>query len=64
MDVEIEELLTVQQAARLFHRREETVRGWIHAGKLPASRLPCGSYRIKKADLMALLQPVPPIGTT
>ena len=56
--MEIEELLTLQQAARMVLRREETVRGWIHTGKLPAKKLPGGHYRISRADLLAMLQPV------
>ena len=52
---EVRQPVTVQEAALFYKRREETIRRWIHTGKLPASTLPNGEYRIKHEDLMAMV---------
>ena len=58
MVVEIGELVTVPEAARFLRRREETIRRWIAKGTLTAQTLPSGEYRIRRDDLLSMLQPV------
>ena len=53
------ELLTVDQAAEFLGVHHQTLRGYIKNGKLPAYRLAGEKVlRIKREDLMALLEPV------
>ncbi len=53
------ELLTVDQAAEFLGIHHQTLRGYIKSGKLPAYRLAGEKVlRIKRDDLMALLEPV------
>ncbi len=53
------ELLTVDQAAEFLGVHHQTLRGYIKSGKLPAYRLAGEKVlRIKREDLMALLEPV------
>lgn len=49
-------LLTVHEAASLLRVSELTIRRWIWAGKLPATRLG-RLVRIKQADLEGLSEP-------
>ena len=44
------DLLTVAEAAKLAKLSPETIRDWIHAGKLRAGKRP---YRIIRRDLLA-----------
>ncbi len=53
-DVSDEWLSTGQAAERLGVHRSTLVR-YIEEGRLPASRLPTGHYRIRRADLEKLL---------
>lgn len=54
------ELFTVDQAAELLGLHHQTLRGYIKNGKLPAYRLAGEKVlRIKRENLMALLEPVP-----
>jgi excisionase family DNA binding protein len=48
-------LLTTGEAALRLHVTDETVRRWIAAGKIPAITLPSGQFRIKEADIDAIL---------
>lgn len=50
MAAELEQLLTVREAARLAQRTPGTVRRWIWDGKLPAQKLGNQLF-IKRADL-------------
>ncbi len=53
------ELFTVDQAAEFLGLHHQTLRGYIKGGKLPAYRLAGEKVlRIKRDDLMALLEPV------
>lgn len=53
------ELFTVDQAAEFLGIHHQTLRGYIKTGKLPAYRLAGEKVlRIKREDLMALLEPV------
>jgi excisionase family DNA binding protein len=53
------ELFTVDQAAEFLGLHHQTLRGYIKSGKLPAYRLAGEKVlRIKRDDLMALLEPV------
>ncbi|MFZ5863406.1 MAG: helix-turn-helix domain-containing protein [Nitrospirota bacterium] len=53
------ELFTVEQAADFLGIHHQTVRGYIKSGKLPAYRLAGEKVlRIKRDDLMTLLEPV------
>lgn len=51
-----EENLTVPQVAKWLNVNRASVRRWIVGGKLPAIRLPGGSYRITKANVLAMLE--------
>jgi excisionase family DNA binding protein len=53
------ELFTVDQAAEFLGVHHQTLRGYIKSGKLPAYRLAGEKVlRIKRDDLMTLLEPV------
>jgi excisionase family DNA binding protein len=53
------ELFTVDQAAEFLGVHHQTLRGYIKSGKLPAYRLAGEKVlRIKREDLMTLLEPV------
>ena len=56
------EYLTTSDAAELLKVTITTVQRWIQSGKLKAYQLPGerGKYRIKKEDLVSLLEPVEP----
>ena len=48
----IEPLLTLREIATWVNVHERTVRKWIEAKVLPATRLvPSGDYRIERADV-------------
>ena len=55
-------LLTVSEVARRCRCRTETVRRWITKGQLPSQVLPGGAYRVREADLDAVIRPVTPTG--
>lgn len=57
--VDIEDLLTVEQAAQLLRTSRQTVRRRIADGSLPALRIPPRSVRIRRGDLEALLRAIP-----
>lgn len=44
-------MLKVTEVARIFNVRPYTVRGWINDGKLPATRLSTGQFRVYESDL-------------
>lgn len=53
-------LFTVEEAAAFLGIHHQTIRGYIKSGKLPAFRVAGEKIiRIKRDDLMALLEPVP-----
>ena len=52
-----QEYLNVAQAAELLQVCTVTIRKWITAGKLPATRVSPRISRIRKADIDALMQP-------
>jgi excisionase family DNA binding protein len=47
-------VLRVVAAAAAIGVSTKTLRRYIRSGKLPATRLPSGHYRIDEADLLAL----------
>jgi excisionase family DNA binding protein len=49
-------LMTIEEVAKVCLCGEETVRRWIRAGRLPAVKLPGGFYRIRRDDLVNLVQ--------
>lgn len=55
---QLEEELTTNQCAKAINMNRRTVVAWIHAGDLPATRLPGkrGHYRILWKDLLAALR--------
>lgn len=56
-----ERLLSTEEAAEYFRVHVQTVRAWIRAGKLPASKLAGQkSIRIKESDLTRVLEPIGP----
>ena len=54
MDEDYPILLSIQQAARKVGKSEKTIRRWIAAGKLAATKHGAGGYLIKREDLSAL----------
>lgn len=53
---------SIQGAADRLGVTERTIRRKIAAGELPAYRLGAKTIRIREADLMALLRPIPTVG--
>lgn len=49
--------LAVGQVAALVGVAPITVNRWIHEGRIPATRTPGGHFRIRLADVTALLEP-------
>ena len=56
--MEAEQLLTVNEAAKRFRCRPETIRRYIAAGQLVGMQLPGGYFRIREVDLQSFLRPV------
>ena len=52
-----EELVTVQEAAKILKVRRETIRRYIKNGLLKAATLPFGDYRLREKDIQKLLKP-------
>lgn len=50
------ELLATRDVCRLVDRSEATIRLWVRAGKLPATRLPSGQNLFRRGDVLRLLQ--------
>ncbi len=50
--------LTVNEVAKRLRRHPQTVRGYIHTGKLPAYRIGDGEFRVREADLAHLAAPI------
>jgi excisionase family DNA binding protein len=53
-----EKYLTIEQAAASVDKHAQTIRRWIHDGKLPARKLG-REYRIAESDLEAMYEPLP-----
>lgn len=53
-----DELMTAPAVARLLHVNDQTVRDWAAAGLLQYVRLPSGGRRFRRADVLAILEPV------
>jgi len=51
----IEELVTVEEAAKILKLRRETIRRYIKNGYLKALTLPGGDYRLREKDIQKLL---------
>ena len=56
----IEEYLTVAEAAALIRVNRSTIRRWISAGMLPASRVGARRLALRRADLVKLVTPLAP----
>ena len=52
--VDQEKYYSVSEAAKVMNVCVETIRRYIANGRLPASRLPGGHYRIKQCDFKLL----------
>ena len=57
---DLDELLTAEQVAQILKVKPDTVRSWIQAGSLRASRpgngaRPGRKYRVRRADLDAFI---------
>jgi len=50
-----EELVTVEEAAKILKVRRETIRRYIKHGHLKAVTLPGGDYRLYEKDIQRLL---------
>ena len=60
--MEIEPLLQTPEAAALLGVSDETLRRWVGAGKIRYVKLPSGRMRFRRSDVLALLEPVEPVG--
>ncbi len=52
---EDDELMRTGKACKLLGISYITINRWIHAGRLPAIRLPGGEFRIRQSDIDRLL---------
>lgn len=52
-----EDLVTVQEVAKLLNTSTASVRRWVRVGMMPGFKLG-GQMRISKADALAFLEPV------
>jgi excisionase family DNA binding protein len=50
-----EQLITVEEAAKILKVRRETIRRYIKSGYLKALTLPGGDYRLREKDIQGLL---------
>jgi excisionase family DNA binding protein len=50
-----EELVTVEEVARILKVRRETIRRYIKNGYLKAVTLPGGDYRLRESDIQKML---------
>lgn len=50
-----EELVTVEEAAKILKVRRETIRRYIKNGHLQALTLPGGDYRLRERDIQKIL---------
>jgi excisionase family DNA binding protein len=50
-----EQLVTVEEAAKILKVRRETIRRYIKIGYLKALTLPGGDYRLREKDIQGLL---------
>lgn len=55
MIANIDERLTTAQAARKASVSNETIRLWVKTGRLPATKIATGQFRIALADLERVL---------
>lgn len=51
-----EDWISTGEAARLLGVHRTTVVDYINRGLLPAKRLPTGRFRVRRADVLALLR--------
>ena len=51
-----EELVTVEEAAKILKVRRETIRRYIKKGHLKAVTLPGGDYRLREREIQKLLK--------
>jgi excisionase family DNA binding protein len=56
MMIGMEEILTVQQAARYCRVSAKTIINWVEAGHIPAFKTVGGHRRIQRPDLVAFMQ--------
>lgn len=55
-----DDLLTTAEVAAEYRVSGTTVRRWVKAGHLEATKLPGGTLRFRRADVEAILRPVAP----
>lgn len=53
------DLIGAEAAAHLLGIHSRTLRRWAREGRIPAVRLPSGRYKFWRADIEALLTPMP-----
>ena len=54
----LEEIFTIQEAARFYRVSTRSIYRWIGQELIQAVRLPGGDLRIRRSDLETLFQPV------
>lgn len=57
-----EPLLSTSEAAALLNVSDETLRRWTKEGLIRHVRMPSGRPRYRRADVLAILTPVEPVG--
>lgn len=55
-------LLSTSEAASLLDVSDETLRRWTKEGLIRHVRMPSGRSRYRREDVLALLEPVEPVG--
>jgi excisionase family DNA binding protein len=48
--------ITTAEAARLLGQHQDTIGRQIREGRLPATKLPGGNWRIRRSEIQALLE--------
>lgn len=55
-------MLTTGEAAKLLAVSDETLRRWTKEGLVRHVRMPSGRVRYRRSDVLAVLEPVEPVG--
>lgn len=55
-------LLSTGEAAKILDVSDETLRRWTKEGLVRHVRMPSGRMRYRRSDVLAVLEPVEPVG--
>ena len=57
-DLNVPSILTVPEVADIFRVSRKAVFGWLRTGRLPHIRTPGGGIRIRRDDVLGILENV------